>query len=155
MDAHTAKTVFSLPQGRSAEAAAEPAAPSVEPSEAAERLHSGRRHARSGSLLPARRSPFVPVLLGTLALLAWLGFQTMQLLVDRSTLMAAHFGQQQTVDNAGKLRSSLDALAGDTQRMADAGNGSARLLVEELRKRGVTINPSAAQAPTAAATSAR
>jgi hypothetical protein len=44
------------------------------------------------------------------------------------------------VDNAGRLRASLDGLAADTQRLADAGNASAALLVTELRKRGVTIN---------------
>jgi hypothetical protein len=47
------------------------------------------------------------------------------------------------VDNAGKLRASLDALAVDTQRLAEAGNPSAKLLVDELRKRGITINPAA------------
>jgi hypothetical protein len=45
------------------------------------------------------------------------------------------------VDNAGKLRASLDALAADTQRLADTGNANAALLVAELKKRGITINP--------------
>ena len=92
----------------------------------------------------ARHSPFVPLLLGGTALLGWLGFQTQQLFAERQTLAATHASQQVTVDNAGKLRASLDALAADTQRMAQAGNPNARLLVEELSKRGVTINPSAA-----------
>ena len=52
----------------------------------------------------------------------------------------------QTVDSAAKLRASLDALASDTQRLADAGNASAALLVAELRKRGVTINAAATPA---------
>lgn len=91
----------------------------------------------------APRSAFVPLLLGLLALLASFGWQTAGLLADRQALQAAHAGQQQTVDNAGKLRASLDALAADTQRLAEAGNGNAALLVAELKKRGITINPPA------------
>ena len=89
------------------------------------------------------RGPFVPLALACLALLGWMAFQSWLLLNDRQALQSAHASQQQTVDNAGKLRGSLDTLAADTQRLADAGNGSARLLVEELKKRGVTINPAA------------
>ena len=90
--------------------------------------------------------PFIPLLLVAVASLTWMGFQSWLLLADRKALQAAHLGQQQTVDNAAKLRTSLDTLAADTQRLAEAGNGNARLLVDELRKRGVTINPAAAQA---------
>lgn len=97
--------------------------------------------------------PFVPLLLGGLALAATLGLQVGSLMQDRQALQTAHASQQQVVDNATKLRASLDALAADTQRMADAGNANARLLVEELKKRGVTINPSAP--PNPAATPAR
>jgi hypothetical protein len=97
-------------------------------------------------------SPFVPILLGTAALLAWFGLQTWLLMDERASLKTAHSSQQQTVDNAAKLRQSLDALAADTQRLADAGNPNARLLVEELRKRGITINPNATPAAPAEAT---
>lgn len=93
-----------------------------------------------------RNSPFVPMLLSTLAVLAVLGWQAWVLGNEREALAASHASQQQTVDNAGKLRVSLDALAADTQRLADAGNPNAALLVTELKKRGITINPQAAAA---------
>lgn len=95
----------------------------------------------------ASHSPFVPALLSALAVCGWLGFQTSQLMNDRAAVLGAHAAQQQTVDNASRLRSSLDALAADTQRMAETGNANARVLVEELRKRGVTINDNAATGP--------
>ena len=85
-------------------------------------------------------SAFVPLLLGGLALLGWLGFQTWQLYSERQALQTAYASQQQTVDGAAKLRASLDTLAADTQRLADSGNSNARALVDELKKRGVTIN---------------
>lgn len=104
-------------------------------------------HSRSMSSVADSSSPFVPLLLASLALLGWLGFQTWQLMNDRQALQAGYASQQQTVESSGKLRTSLDALAADTQRMADGGNPNAKLLVDELRKRGITINT--AQANTA------
>lgn len=92
----------------------------------------------------AARSAFVPLLLGGTALLGAMAFQTYQHLGDYQSLQSAFAAQQQTVDNAGKLRASLDTLAADTQRLADAGNTSARLLVDELKRRGVTINTAGA-----------
>ena len=99
-------------------------------------------------------SAFVPVLFFGLAVLTVLGWQTWVLATERGALNTAYEGQQQTVDNAGKLRASLDGLAADTQRLADRGNGNAALLVTELKKRGITINPQAAAVAAAAAASA-
>ncbi len=107
--------------------------------------------------VPSRRmamTSFVPLLLCALTLLGWFAFQTVLLLIDRDALQASRQAQQQTVDNAVKLRASLDALAADTQRLANAGNPNAALLVTELRKRGITISVPAAGAPTEPATPA-
>ena len=92
------------------------------------------------ALPPAPANAFVPLLLAGLALLGWLGFQAQQQYAERQILQSAYASQQQTVDSAGKLRASLDVLAADTQRLADSGNPNARALVDELKKRGVTIN---------------
>ena len=95
------------------------------------------------SSLPARsasRGGFVPLLLCTLTLLGWFGFQGVLLVFDRQALQADIASQQPTVDKAARLRTVLDALAADTQRMADAGNANAALLVRELRNRGITIS---------------
>ncbi len=43
---------------------------------------------------------------------------------------------------------SLDAIAAQTQRLAEQGNPNAMALVDELRKRGVTINTSTGAAAT-------
>lgn len=107
----------------------------------AERSRGSRQHPGRLSSPEVTHSPFVPLLLSGLALLGWLGYQTQQLVKEREGLRAAHASLQLTVDNAGKLRASLDALAADTQRLANAGNANAKLLVDELRKRGITINP--------------
>ena len=109
-------------------------------------------HAASAGTTASRQphSAFVPVLLFGLAVLALLAWQTWVLASERSALNTAYEGQQQTVDNAGKLRASLDGLAADTQRLADRGNANAALLVTELKKRGITINPQGGAAAVAA-----
>lgn len=94
----------------------------------------------------ASRSPFLPLLLLLLAVLAWFGFQTLQLAAARGAARAAFTAQEQTVQNATRLRGQLDSLATATQRLADGGNPNARLVVGELHKRGVTINPDGAAA---------
>lgn len=141
MDPQPLKSVVPMTQPRGAEASAIAESPATDPAPAAQ-----ASPAIATAAQPAARNPFIPLVLVALTLAGSLALQSAQLLMDRDSLQSAHASQQQTVDKAGKLRASLDALAADTQRMADAGNANARVLVEELRKRGVTIN-AAATAP--------
>ena len=143
------KPTMNLPQASDAEPdAGTPTGAAVGASGSVERAARSVNTDRSVPGKPPARSlsAFVPTLLGLLALIGTLGSQSWQLVTDRASLQAAHAAQQQTVDSAAKLRASLDALASDTQRLADAGNASAALLVAELRKRGVTINAAATPA---------
>jgi hypothetical protein len=89
------------------------------------------------------RSAFVPILVIAIAFLIWSGFQTIMLVRESNALGSASDTQAAQKKNADKLRQALDGLARDTAKLADRGNPGARLIVEELRKRGVTINPEA------------
>lgn len=107
-------------------------------------------------------TPFVPLLLLLIGLLIWSGAQMLQLFSEYSTLKTLLGNQAAPYAASQKLRIQLDAVASGTQRLADQGNQNARLVVDELRKRGITINPTAADvalpapvtvpAPAAAAT---
>ena len=88
-----------------------------------------------------RHGAFVPLLLLALAMVGWLAFQSMQLLREREQLTAIESSLQPQEQNAAKLRGSLDAVGTATAKLAAAGNANARVIVEELRRRGVTINP--------------
>ena len=90
---------------------------------------------------PPPRSAFVPLLLLALAVVGWLAFQSTQLLREREQLAAVEAGLQPQEQNATKLRASLDAVATATAKLAAASNANARVIVDELRRRGVTINP--------------
>ena len=101
------------------------------------------------------RTAFAPLLLGLLAVTAWMAHHAWLLNQDRQQLQAAQATLQPTVEKSAGLRQSLDRLAADTQRLADAGNGNARVLVDELRKRGITINAGTAGATPAPSTPTR
>jgi len=95
----------------------------------------------------AHASGFLPALLLALAFVGWLSFQALQLLGERQQLGVALAGLEPQEQAATKLRASLDAVASATASLATAGNANARVVVEELRKRGVTINPAGTASP--------
>ncbi len=86
------------------------------------------------------RSPFLPLLLLAVAVLGWTTFQTTQLVAERGRLTAGISGQDTQVEQSKKVRERLESLAARTARVARAGNANATLIVEELRRRGVTID---------------
>ncbi len=107
----------------------------------------GESTPQAGETVAARRpaadrgqSPFIPVLILTASLAVWTGFQTYQFLKERDGLSVLRANQEVPLQQAQKVRQTLDQLATETQKLAEGGNPNARLVVDELRKRGVTIN---------------
>ena len=101
-------------------------------------------------------SPWPAVTLITIAMVTWFGFQTYQLVREREVLQSVKVSQEPTIEQAKKLRTQLEAISKKTLELAQQGNAGAVLIVEELARRGVTINPSpppATAAPAAPAPS--
>ena len=94
-----------------------------------------------------KHSAFIPLVLLTATYLAWAVFQTVQLSREREALHALHANQDKLVQQSKKVRENLDKIARETQLLAARGNKNAKLVVDELRKRGITINPAAPVAP--------
>ena len=90
---------------------------------------------------------FVPALLFALAITGGLAFQTVQLALDRQHVAQLRTEMELPGQNAVKLRGALDTVATATSRLAADGNANARVVVDELRRRGVTINAASAQKP--------
>jgi len=86
----------------------------------------------------------IPVALLAIGFLAAIGFQTAQLLRDRSNLANVYAGQQNAVEQTLRLRNSVDAFAGETATLAQQGDGPAKQVVETLRSQNITIRPPAA-----------
>ena len=93
-----------------------------------------------------RMSPFVPILILALSFAGWAAFQMMQLMQEKDSLASLRVSQEKQVEDSKKLRESLDKLAKSTLALSNRGNANARLIVDELRRRGVTINPDATPA---------
>jgi hypothetical protein len=87
------------------------------------------------------RNPWPALALLTIAVVSWFGFQTFQLTRERSTLQAVRTAQEPTIGQAQRLRGQLDVIMKKTLELAQQGNPGARLIVEELARRGVRINP--------------
>lgn len=121
-----------------------PAAPQPAPADSLP-MHGATEPGTGQLAVPARshRAHLVAgVLLGA-ALLLSLGDQCWQRWAEHQQLQATHAQLQLALDKAQQLRTSLDALAADTQRLADGGNLPAQQLVQELRRRGITIHTTA------------
>jgi hypothetical protein len=105
-------------------------------------------HARVAAIgaQPAKAAGvFVPLSMLALAVVVWLGFQCVQLALEHRQIGAAQAIIDPQEQTAIKIRSSLDGVATATAKLAAEGNPTARAIVEELRKRGVTINAQSAQ----------
>ena len=101
-----------------------------------------------------RWSVFVPVFLLALTYLAWTVFQTTQLVVERNALQTLRSNQEKQVEESKKVRERFESLSRETQLLANRGNRGAQLIMEELRRRGITITtdvPSQPSPPPAAA----
>jgi hypothetical protein len=85
-------------------------------------------------------SIFLPGLLLAIAVVGWAGFQTSQLVMERNNLKAALAEQDPQIETSKRVRERLESIAARTARVARAGNPNATIIVEQLRKRGVTIN---------------
>lgn len=94
-------------------------------------------------------SAFAPLFLGLITLVAWFGFQTFQLFNERENLDKLRANQTTIYANAQKMRTQLDAIAAETAKLAAAGNQNAALIVNALKQRGITIDPSKAGKPPA------
>jgi hypothetical protein len=84
---------------------------------------------------------FVPVLLILFALIVQAAADHVELRTTRGQLDAQYTKQTQPLDEAQKLRSQLQAIAGDTALLAEQGNPNAIKLRDLLAQQGVNIKP--------------
>ena len=81
----------------------------------------------------------LPLILLTVSLLVWFGFQTAQLILERRSLVSVSGNFQSAVQEAQKLRKQLETLITKTAELAKQGNVSAKKAVEELEQKGIPI----------------
>jgi len=91
-----------------------------------------------------RRFTTEPALaLVALVLLLVAVLETAQLATQYQTLSGVRVTQEPTLSEAGRVRRQLDALAGETARLAASVNADAQAVVDEMRRQGITLRPPA------------
>ena len=87
--------------------------------------------------------PWIAVALLTAAFLVLTGYQTFQLVRERGNLRTVRANQETPLQQAQRVRAQLDSIARSTLELAKQGNSGAAVIVEQLARRGITINPNA------------
>ena len=86
-------------------------------------------------------SPFFPVLILALVLLGWFAFQAVQLRAERTVIGEAMANQDRQVEESRKLRDSFYAIFHGAEVLGDGGNANAKLVIDNLKKRGINVTP--------------
>jgi hypothetical protein len=88
---------------------------------------------------PSRESLNGPLLIIVVALLVSFGFQTFQLARERANLSEVKSRQDGAIQEAEKIRVQFESLISNTSTLAEKGHAGARMVVEELQRRGVGV----------------
>ena len=81
----------------------------------------------------------LPLLLVVVSLFVLMAFETAQAIYDRGALAELRRSQEPTVQEAISLRRQLEALAGRTAQLAAEGDESAKSIVDQMKRQGVTL----------------
>ena len=84
------------------------------------------------------RAPVILVVVGLFVLMV---FETGQAVHDRGGLSDLRHSQEPTVQEAIKLRQQLDSLAGKTAQLAADGDEGAKIVVDQMKRQGISLNP--------------
>ena len=80
-----------------------------------------------------------PMILAVVTLFVMVGFQSIQLLRERSALRATHEGQITAYDESSKVRAQFESIANGTVKLAENGNQNAAAIVQVLKQAGVSF----------------
>lgn len=86
----------------------------------------------------------LPLLVIALAFVTFTTAQTVSLLRDRALLQTGIAAQEAPLLSAQRMRAQMEAIASDTAQLAAAGNANARRVIDEFRRRGITLTPGGA-----------
>ena len=73
------------------------------------------------------------------ALLLWFGFQLLQQVRERSNLSAVKANQESAIQESEKIRLQFQGLMTKTVELANQGHAGAKMVVDELQKRGIGV----------------
>ena len=93
---------------------------------------------RSAVTQPVSNQPFIITLV---ALMIYFAFQTLQLAIERNNLGVVKANQDAAIQEAQKVQTQFKTLVSKTGELAAQGHAGARMVMEELQKRGLGAAP--------------
>jgi hypothetical protein len=94
-----------------------------------------------------KTTSILPLCLTLAALTIYFGFQTLQFLYERNNLAMVKSSQEAATQEAQKIQAQFKTLVSKTSELADSGHAGAKMVMEELLKRGVSSTPQSAPPP--------
>lgn len=76
-----------------------------------------------------------------ISLILWFSFQAVQLVRDRSNLRLVKTNQETALQESEKIRAQFQTLMTKTAELANQGHAGAKMVMDELQKRGVGVAP--------------
>ena len=96
---------------------------------------------RGGSGDPAAGGWWLPIALVVVSFFVLMAFETSYAIHDREGLAEQRRLQEPAVEEAVKLRQKLEVLAGRTAQLAADGDESAKSVVDQMKRQGITLSP--------------
>ena len=103
--------------------------------------NSAEREQTSETVRPATSPSNLPFILTLVALLLFFGFQSLQLIMERSNLAMVKSNQDTALQEAQKVQEQFKNLVTKTNQLADQGHAGARMVMEGLQRQGFGAPP--------------
>ena len=81
----------------------------------------------------------LPLIITLVSLLAWFGFQTFQLLRERTNLTFVKTNQESAIQESQKVQTQFQSIITKTAELANQGHPGARLVMEQLQRQGLSL----------------
>ena len=98
--------------------------------------NTAEREQTSETVPPATSPSTLPFTLTLVALLLFFGFQTLQLIMERSNLAMVKSNQDSALQEAQKVQEQFKTLVTKTNQLAEQGHAGARMVMEGLQRQG-------------------
>jgi len=91
--------------------------------------------------MPRQNAVYIPIVIGLIALVGFLGFQMVELWQAHGALVTQRESQNSAVEAADKMRNQLNTVAAKTAELAQKGDSDAKAVVDAYAKRGLQFVP--------------
>jgi hypothetical protein len=89
--------------------------------------------------MTTRQAGGIALVLLVLSAFLTVAFRSIELVEERHNLYALHDLQDNSMRAAAKLQHQFEALAAGVEDLAAGGDGNAKTVIEEMRRRGVVL----------------